>query len=103
MIIYFVLEILLYLACLKLFPMAGKSDFNENPVVSQDSDLDFELGFVNFFLTNKKSGVVAVLGTQKNCVKFYDIPTMMFCSVYFPLDDIIENCFRDEIPSVFAK
>ena len=28
--------------------MVGKSDFNENPVVSLDLDLDFDLGFVNF-------------------------------------------------------
>ena len=26
--------------------MVGKSDFNENPVVSLDLDLDFDLGFV---------------------------------------------------------
>ena len=29
--------------------MVGKSDFNENPVVSLDLDLDLDLGFVNFF------------------------------------------------------
>ena len=28
--------------------MVGKSDFNENPVVSLDLDLDFDLGFVNY-------------------------------------------------------
>ena len=27
--------------------LVGKSDFNENPVVSQDFDFDFDLGFVN--------------------------------------------------------
>ena len=27
--------------------VVGKSDFNENPVVSLDLDLDFDLGFVN--------------------------------------------------------
>ena len=27
--------------------MVGKSDFNENPVVSPDLDLDLDLGFVN--------------------------------------------------------
>ena len=26
--------------------VVGKSDFNENPVVSLDLDLDFDLGFV---------------------------------------------------------
>ena len=37
--------------------MVGKSDFNENPVVSLDLDLDFDLGFVNlqpFFLPEGK-------------------------------------------------
>ena len=54
----FVLGILLYLASLKLFQVAGggwlvgESDFNENPVVSLDLDLDF--GFVkNLLLTNQ--------------------------------------------------
>ena len=45
------MDILLYLAFLKLFRLAGwvagwlvgKSDFNENPVVSPDLDLDFGL------------------------------------------------------------
>ena len=36
--------------------MAGwvvrKSDFNENPVVSLDFNLDFDLGFVNFLIYN---------------------------------------------------
>ena len=27
--------------------VVGKSDFNENPVVSPDLDFDFDLGFVN--------------------------------------------------------
>ena len=30
--------------------MVGKSDFNENPVVSLDLDLDFDLGFVNILI-----------------------------------------------------
>ena len=41
----FVLDLLLYLAFLKLSLVAGgqvgKSDFNKNPVVSPDLDLDF--------------------------------------------------------------
>ena len=30
--------------------VVGKSDFNENPVVSPDLDLDFDLGFVNIYV-----------------------------------------------------
>ena len=29
--------------------MVGNFDFNENPVVSLDLDLDFDLGFVNIY------------------------------------------------------
>ena len=32
--------------------MVGESDFNENPVVSLDLDLDFDLGFVKKIYPN---------------------------------------------------
>ena len=65
----FILEVWLYLASLKLsrvggggwLGVVGKSDFNENPVVSLD--LDFDLGFVNSVIIQTMTILIAVYFT----------------------------------------
>ena len=48
--------------------VVGKSDFNENPVVSLDLDLDldFNLGFVNLEIENLQLGLHNGIGSA-NC------------------------------------
>ena len=53
--------------------MVGKSDFNENPVVSLDLDLDFDLGFVNFFVIWIPLRVATEMITEVSANRFIDL------------------------------